>query len=227
MADRRHIVRSYSRELDLLRRSLVLMAGRVEVMIGQAVRSVMEGDISLAHQVIEEDKAVNRDELDIDAQCMQMIARWQPVAGDLRFITRTLKMVTDVERIGDLAVSICDRSVSLSVLPASPISPGIAQMGRQVQAMVHQVIDAFVEQDAAQARDVIALDDDVDELYHHLCRQQLQQMDGDPRVLERGILIQAIARHLERIGDHCTNIAEQVIYMVEGCDVRHPNSRLQ
>ena len=123
--ERRHIVRSYARELQELRRSLVLMAGRVEVMIGSAVRAVVESDPELARQVIEDDKAVNRDELDIDARCLQLLARWQPVASDLRFITLTLKMVTDLERIGDLAVSICDRSVDLSAHPPTPISPKI------------------------------------------------------------------------------------------------------
>lgn len=226
MTDRRHIVRSYSRELDELRRSLVLMAGRVEAMIGQAVRAVVEEDIALARQVIEDDKAVNRDELDIDARCLQLLARWQPVASDLRFITLTLKMVTDLERIGDLAVSICDRSVALSAHPSAPNSPKITQMGRLVRRMVQQAIEAFVLRDAELAQGVLEQDDEVDELYHSLFRQQLRLMDSDRHLVERGILIQAIAKHLERIGDHCTNLAEQVIYMVQGNDVRHPKSRL-
>lgn len=226
MTDRRHIVRSYSRELDELRRSLVLMAGRVEVMIGQAVRAVVEEDTDLARQVIEDDKAVNRDELDIDARCLQLLARWQPVASDLRFITLTLKMVTDLERIGDLAVSICDRSLDLASHPSAPISPKITRMGRAVRAMVQQAIEAFVQRDPVMARDVLEGDDEVDALYHALFRQQLDLMDADRHLVERGILIQAIAKHLERIGDHCTNLAEQVVYMVNGRDIRHPKSRL-
>lgn len=226
MTERRHIVRTYTRELEELRRSLVLMAGRVEVMIAQAVRAVVEEDNSLARQVIEDDKAVNRDELDIDARCLQLLARWQPVASDLRFITLTLKMVTDLERIGDLAVSICDRAVALSTHPSAPISPKIDRMGRAVRSMVHQAIEAFVQRDTEMAREVLSCDDEVDELYHSLFRQQLRLMDADRSLVERGILIQAIAKHLERIGDHCTNLAEQVVYMVDGSDPRHPKSRL-
>ena len=225
MIERRHIVRSYTRELEELRRSLVLMAGRVEDMIGSAVQAVVEEDTALARQVIEDDKAVNRDELDIDARCLQLLARWQPVASDLRFITLTLKMVTDLERIGDLAVNICDRVVELSSYPSAPISPRISRMGRCVRTMVRGAIEAFVQRDAALAAEVIDQDDEVDELYHTLFRQQLALMDAERRLVERGILIQSVAKYLERIGDHSTNLAEQVIFMVNGQDIRHPKSR--
>ena len=226
MIDKKHIVRSYTRELEELRRSLVLMAGRVEEMIGDAVLAIVEEDVERARRVIEADKAVNRDELDIDARCLQILARWQPMASDLRFITLTLKMVTDLERIGDLAVNICDRAVDLSGHPPAPISPKIARMGRYVQNMVRGAIEAFVQRDAALAAEVIDQDDEVDELYHALFRQQLTLMDSERRLVERGILIQSVAKYLERIGDHCTNLAEQVIFMVNGRDIRHPKSRL-
>ncbi|MEL6349043.1 MAG: phosphate signaling complex protein PhoU [Myxococcota bacterium] len=225
MEQRQHIVKSYTRELEELRRNLVLMAGRVEDMIGAAVRAVVEEDIDLARRVIAEDKLVNRAELDIDARCLQLLARWQPMASDLRVITLTLKMVTDLERIGDLAVNISNRALDMATQPSAPISPKISRMGRAVRAMVHSSIEAFVLRDPDLARQVIAKDDEVDELYHTLFRQQLRLMNQNATLVERGILLQSVAKYLERIGDHSTNLAEQVIHMVHGRDVRHPRSR--
>lgn len=218
---RAHTDREFENELRVLRQRLLAMAGWVEEMIANSVRSVVESDPQLARETIELDRNVNRAELETDELCMVILARRQPMASDLRFITLALKMVTDLERIGDLAVNISERALDLCRAPQLKPYHDIPQMAEVVQSMVHDAIDAFVKADANKAYDVIARDDTVDDLYGRAFRDLMAMMIRDPGAVERGIHVQSIAKFLERMADHSTNLAEQVIFMVKGKDVRH------
>jgi phosphate transport system protein len=222
---KRHTDREYEAELGQVRERLLIMAGRVEQMIADAIRAVGERDPELARATIAADNQVNRTEVETDELCMRVLARRQPMASDLRFITLALKMVTDLERIGDLAVNICERAIDLAGEARLDGVDALHTMATLVQSMVRDAIDAFVRADAALAEGVIARDDEVDEAYHTYFRAVLAGMTRDPASIERGIHVQSVAKWLERIGDHATNIAELVIFMVRGTDVRHPGKR--
>ena len=211
--------RTYAEELRIVRERLLRMAGRVEKMIEESMKALVERDAALAGATIMLDREVNQDEIDLDAwrSCWQAAA----LASDLRFIILTMKMVTDLERIADLAVNICERAIDLSI--KEPVGPyqNIPRMAVLVRTMIHDAIDSFVEQDVKKAQAVIALDDEVDELYHVVFRALLSVMRDDTALVHRGIKLQSVAKYLERIGDHATNLAEQIIHMIEGTDVRH------
>ncbi len=216
-----HTDRGFGQELQAVRVSLLRMAGRVEQMIGQAGRALIERDEVLAREVIDADQEVNRAEVEIDDRCLRILARRQPMASDLRFVTLAMKMVTNLERIADLAVNICERAVQL--LDASVVIPAdLPHMCRSVQGMVRDAIDAFVNRDGDKARAVIETDDVVDRYYHRIFEDLLLRMQSDPAQLHEWIHVQSVAKWLERMGDHSTNLAELVIFMVEGRDVRHP-----
>lgn len=217
----RHTDSEYETELLALRERLLLMAGRVERMIAAAIRALVEHNTVIARETIDADARVDRDEVQLDELCLRILARRQPVASDLRFVTLTLKMVTDIERIGDLAVNICERAIDLAAEP--PLKPyeDTPRMGELVQRMLCDAIDAFVTQDIDKARAVIERDAEIDALYTRVFRDVLAIMVNDPHSIERGIHVQSIAKWLERIGDHTTNLAEQVIFLVGGTDVRH------
>jgi phosphate transport system protein len=197
------------------------MAGHIEAMIESAVRALVERDVTLARRTIENDHKVNQAEIDIDELCLVILAKRQPMGSDLRFITLALKMVTDLERIGDLAVNICERAIDLSAEPPLGNYDDIIRTADLVQSMVRDAIDAFVHADDLKAQDVINRDDAVDELYHQIFRDILQMMMRDPNAIARGIHVQSVAKWLERIADHSTNLAEFVIFMVNGKDIRH------
>ena len=211
----------YETELRQLRERILLMAGKVEKMIAQSVQALVDRDIGLAEETIEADHQVNHDEIESDELCLIILAKRQPMALDLRFITLALKMVTDLERIGDLAVNIAERVVNLG----SELSPGphvdIPQMAVIVQSMIRDAIDAFVASDVEKAQDVVDRDDEVDELYTRVFRGLLEMMRDETEEVEHGMHIQSVAKVLERMADHCTNLAEQVIFMVKGKDIRH------
>jgi phosphate transport system protein len=218
---KRHTDREYESELGQVRERLLLMAGRVEEMIADAIRAVGERDPELARRTIASDAKVNRTEVETDELCLRVLARRHPLASDLRFITLSLKMVTDLERIGDLAVNICERAIDLAGEHRLEGFDALNHMAGLVQTMVHDAIDAFVNSDAELAQAVIDRDDEVDEAYHVYYRAVLAGMTRDPATIERGIHVQSVAKWLERIGDHATNLAELVIFMVKGTDVRH------
>jgi len=215
-----HTDRMYETELSQLREIILLMAGKVEKMIAQSVKALVERNIELAEKTIEMDHQVNYDEILSDELCLIILAKRQPMALDLRFITLALKMVTDLERIGDLAVNIAERVSDLgSELP--PISyVDIQRMASIGQSMIRDAIDAFVAGDVEKAQDVVDRDDEVDELYTRVFRELLDMMKDEANV-EHGMHIQSVAKVLERMADHCTNLAEQVIFMVKGKDIRH------
>jgi len=216
-----HTDREYAQQLDDLKQSLLTMASEVESMIADAVKALTTRDPELAQKTIENDNRVNQLELDTDQLCLVILAKRQPMASDLRFITLAFKMVTDLERIGDLAVNISERVVYLSAVP--PLGPyvDIPRMAELAISMVHDAIDAFVHEDVKKAKLVLARDDEIDDLYTAVFRDVLKIMKEDPSKLKRGIDIQSIAKWLERIGDHATNLAEQVIFLVKGRDIRH------
>jgi phosphate transport system protein len=213
----------YEAELRSLRQALIRMAGRVEEMIRAATQAYVDRDGQALAKVIEHDRKVNQSEIDIDEMCLALIANRRPEDAELRFITAAFKMVTDLERIGDLAVNVCERAAQLALLPM-PI-PGFAaeipRVGALVQQMVHDAINALIEADSALAQDVVKRDDEVDDLYHQIFRAVLARMIEDPDLVERGIHVQSVAKFLERIGDHATNLAEAVVLMVAGQDIRH------
>jgi len=216
-----HTDREYENELKKLRERLLRMAGRVEEMIADSVRALVEQDVALARRTIEADHLVDRAEVEVDELCLVILAKRQPMASDLRFITLSLKMVTDLERIGDLAVNICERAIDLD--QEAPLKPwvDVPRMANIVQGMVRDAIDAFVAGDAERAQSVVERDASLDELYTHVFRELLSTMLNDGSKVERGIHAQSVAKWLERMGDHATNLAEQVVFMVKGKDIRH------
>ena len=218
---RAHTDREYDNQLRQLRDRLLLMAGHTEAMIANAIRALVERDVTLARRTIETDHKVNQAEMDIDELCLVILAKRQPMGSDLRFLTLSLKMVTDLERIGDLAVNICERAIDLAAEPPLLNYEEIIRTADLVQSMVRDAIDAFVHSDDVKAQDVINRDDAVDELYHQIFRDVLQTMMRDPGNIERGIHVQSIAKWLERIADHSTNLAELVVFMINGKDIRH------
>ncbi len=218
---RAHTDRAYDHQLRQLRDTLLFMAGHIESMIASSIKSLIDRDLVLARRTIENDRKVNKIEVETDELCLLILARRQPMASDLRFITLALKMVTDLERIGDLAVNICERAIQLSSEPALGNYEDIQRTADLVQSMVRDAIDAFVQADAEKAQAVILRDVQVDELYHQVFRDILQVMLKDSLAIERGIHLQSVAKWLERIADHSTNLAELVVFMVKGQDIRH------
>lgn len=220
-----HTDKAFEAELTELREKLLTVGGIVEQAIVRSVRALAERDSSLAREVIEDDRRVNLLEVEIDELSIRMLALRQPAASDLRFITLALKIVTDLERIGDLAVNVAERAIQLN--DEAPIRPyvDIPRMATIAEEMLTKALDAFVAGDAAKARAVLAQDDEVDELYHAVFRELVELMTADSSITPRAMAILFIAKHLERIADHATNVAEMVIYFVEGRDVRHPRSR--
>ncbi len=218
---RTHTDREYDNQLRQLRDKLLLMAGHVEHMIAHAIQALVERDAKQAQQTIELDRKVDQAEIEIDELCLLLLAKRQPLASDLRFITLALKMVTDLERIGDSAVNICERAIELASAPPLWDYADLVRVSELVQGMVRDAIDAFVRGDARLAEDVIARDDRVDSAYHALFGQVLQLMLKNPAAVERGIHVQSVAKVLERIADHSTNLAEVVVFMLRGRDIRH------
>jgi phosphate transport system protein len=217
--------RHFEQELRQVRERLLEMGGRVEEMIGKATDALIERSPTLCSEVLEGDRRVDRMEILIDEACYSILVRHHPTAGDLRFLIAVMKIVNDLERIGDSAVNICQAVEHLNQEP--PLKPYIdlPRMSKLTAAMVRDALDALVRQDAAQAARVTEADDEVDTLYRHLFRELVGFMTEDPKTTRRAVHLLLVARNLERIADHATNIAEDVIYYVEGRDVRHPGQR--
>ena len=220
-----HTSRHYEMELVELKEKILFVGGMVEEMIGSAMRSLLDRDPELARQVIDSDPRVDVAELEVDHLCLNLLALRQPAASDLRFIATALKIVTDLERIGDLAVNIAERSIELNEEP--PLKPyiDIPRMASAAAGMVRQSLDAFVKRDPFLARQVLRSDAAVDELNVQLFRELLTYMIEEPKNVSRALRITFIAKYLERVADHATNIAQMVIFMCEGRDVRHPGAQ--
>ncbi|MBP6838478.1 MAG: phosphate signaling complex protein PhoU [Kofleriaceae bacterium] len=220
-----HTDRAYEAELRELKDGLLRMAGMVEEMIAEATQALVDGDLELARTTIGRDAAVNALEIETDEQALRLLAKRQPLASDLRTITLAMKMVTDLERIGDLAVNIGERVLAVAAAPPVHIATRLRRMSEVSQGMVRDAIDAFIAGDAARARLVFGRDQEVDDLYRELTMDLQREMVRDPQSIDRGVHLQACAKFLERVADHGTNLAEMVIYQVEGRDVRHSKAR--
>ncbi|MBL7685491.1 MAG: phosphate signaling complex protein PhoU [Deltaproteobacteria bacterium] len=216
-----HTSKSYEQELKDLREKLLLMGGKVESMIAQSVQSLIQSDAQLAKQSIKADLDVNRLEKEIDELCLNILALRQPTASDLRFIILCLKIVTDIERIGDLGVNIAERAVELTQEMQLKPYVHLPVLANMAQKMMKDALDAFVTRDVVLAETVFKNDDPVDELTHKIFDELLSLMKESPENISRAVRLTYVAKYLERIADHATNIAEMVIFMVRGEDVRH------
>jgi len=219
--EREHIIRQYDLELNEIREKLLEMGGKVEVMIANAMKSLVERDSALAEATIAFDHHINHMEVMIDEKCLQVLALRQPAARDLRFLTLALKIVTDLERIGDQCRNIAKRAKELNEEP--PLKPYIdlPRMAVAAATMVREALDAFVKGDAELALKVCKDDAFVDGLNDQIQRELLVFMMSDPTTISRAIKVNYISKCLERVADHATNVAEMVIFMVKGKDIRH------
>jgi len=213
--------RHFHEELDALKQTLLAMGALVEEQIRLTMRALVERDDWLAGRVIERDREVNAYDVEVDEKCVELLALHQPAAGDLRFLTTAMKIVTDLERIGDQAVNIAQRARELNQEPQLKPYIDLPRMAELAQTMVKESLDAFVSRDTGLARRVCGEDSAVDALNHQIFRELLTFMMEDPKTIPRAIRLILIARFLERVADHATNIAEMVIFMVDSKMVRH------
>ena len=214
-------IRHFAEELQQLKSRLLLMGGLAEERVSLSIRGLVDRDRDAIRQVIEGDEDVNQMQLEIDDRCFKLLALYQPMAIDLRTIVSAVKINSDLERVGDLAVNIGEAAERYVMHP--PVKPliDLPRMGHLAQRMLREALDAFVSGNIAAAREVLAQDDILDGLKDQIFRELLTYMLGDPHTIEGSIDLILISRHLERIGDHATNIAEDIIFIVEARDVRH------
>ncbi len=211
----------FQKELQELKQDLLKMAALVEGAINTAVQSLVKRDSDLAKKTFEGEEQINSMEIDIGDKCLKLLALRQPMAVDLRFITSSMKIITDLERMGDQAVNIAERAISLNQEPQLKPYIDIPQMAEIAQSMVKDVLDAFVNRDPKLARSVCQRDDMVDRLNDQVFRELLTYMDSDPQTITRAVHLMIVCRCLERIADHATNIAEHVIFLVDGRVIKH------
>jgi phosphate transport system protein len=203
---------------------LLLMAGTVEQHVAESIEALAEQDISTSQRLLGSDPPVNLLEMKCDDLCVKIIAQWQPVASDLRFIVAALKLTTDLERLGDLAVNIARRAVVLAKQPKLSPPIDLTSMAEVVRSMLRTALDGFVRRDVITAEAVFAQDDTVDAAFRDVSATLVARMKQDPEEVERAVDLLFIAKSLERIADHATNIAEGAIFIAEGRDVRHRSS---
>jgi phosphate transport system protein len=221
MPDRQHTSKHYDQQLRLLKDKLLLMSHQAEQMIADAIKALVDRRPTLAEEVITRDDTLDHLEVEIDTLCYEILALEQPVARDLRFIATALKIVRDIERIGDTAVNIAERARELIQEPELKRLIALPMMAEAAQRILKESLDAFVNEDAEEAERVIESDRPIDDLYEQIFRELLTYMIEDTRNISRAIKLIFIAKHLERVGDHSANIAEMVVFMVKGQDIRH------
>jgi phosphate transport system protein len=219
--EREHISRIYDTELYRVRENLLEMGGKVEMMINNAIKSLVERDSALAEQTIDFDHQINHLEVGIDEKCLHVIATRQPTARDLRFITLGLKIVTDLERIGDLCVGVAKRALELNQEPPLKTYIDLPRMAHWAAVMVKEALDAFVHSDDELALKVCNDNQFVTDLNEQVQRVLLTFMMEDPDTISHAIKINYISKSFEQIADHATKIAEMVIFMIKGKDIRH------
>lgn len=214
-------MRHFQEELDDLKNRLLEMSGLVESAVFRSVQTLVERDREQAQEVIKNERRINQMEIEIDDMATRLLALQQPMATDLRFLTAAIKINNDLERMGDLAVNIVERGLSL--MDHTPVSPliDIPHMARLAETMVRKSLDSFVRKDPDLARSVLSSDDAVDDLRDAVYHELIQTMQKHPNSTPQCVDLMFVARNLERIADHATNIAEDVLYLVEGIDVRH------
>lgn len=216
-----HTDKRYEEELKRLREEILYMGGLVEDQIQKAVKSLVDRDSELAQIIIERDHEVNRLDVEIDDLCIRLLALHQPAGKDLRFITTGLKITTDLERIGDMSVNLCERALELNQEPQLKPYIDIPRMARIAQRMIRESLDAFVREDTDLALKVCKDDEEIDQLNSQIFREVISFMIEDPHTINRAMKISSISKYLERMADHATNIAEMVIFMVKGKSIRH------
>jgi phosphate transport system protein len=226
--ERRHFERHhFEEELQILKNRLLNMGALVEERVHDATNALIERRLDTAERIITSDQDVNDLQIEIDERCLRLLALQQPMATDLRLITAAMKINADLERIGDQAVNIAEQAVRILAHP--PLKPMIdlPRMAQIAEKMTRESLDAFVRKDAKLARAILARDDEVDQLKDQVFRVLLTYMMADPGTIERALGLILVSRHLERIADHATNIAEDVIFVVEAKDVRHHHEERQ
>jgi phosphate transport system protein len=214
--------RYFDRHLGELQKKLIQMAATAELMIDHAIRVLTTRDLSQGESIPRQEEELNRLQLDIDDVVATLIATHQPVAADLRFLLAATRINSELERIGDLVVNITEAVPTIVTQPEIKPLIDIPRMAQLARKMVRESLHAFVRGDVLLAQTVIATDDQVDALKDQVMRELLGYMAADPSTIERAMALILISRHLERIADHSTNIAEDVIYVIQGRDVRHP-----
>jgi phosphate transport system protein len=215
------VERHFEKELAVLKEELLLMGGRAEAVVRKAVEALRRLDPVLAQEVLEADKVIDRMEIDVDDRCVRLLALQQPMARDLRFITAALKIVNDLERVGDHAVNIAQGTVRLSGQPLLKPLVDIPRMAELAGGMLHDALDAFVRQDAEAARRLCARDDEVDALNRQVFNDLVGYMVGDPQTVTRAMELILVARNLERVADLATNVAEEVVFIAEARVIKH------
>jgi phosphate transport system protein len=224
MSRRQHTSQHYESQLRQLKEQLLIMSNRAESAIRDAMRALVERKPSLAQEVIDSDDDIDQMEIAIDDLCLQTLALEQPVASDLRFLATVLKIVRDLERIGDTGVNISERVQELLSEPDERPLVDLPIMARRAQEIFRMSMDAFVNGDTSLAEQVIRNDAWLDEMYEQVFRELLTYMLEDPGTISRSLKYLFIAKGLERVGDHSANIAEMVVFLVRGQDIRHGTS---
>ena len=221
LEERPHTDRHYGDELKLLQSKVLEMGGFIEKQIASALTALVQRDDDLARLTIDRDHTVNRMDVEIDELCIRLLALHQPTARDLRLITTGLKITTDMERIGDMAVNVCERALELNREPQLKPFIDIPRMADVAQQMLRESLDAFVHENVDLALKVCRDDDIIDDLNGQLFRELLSYMMEDPKTVTRSIRLLFVSKYFERIADHATNIAEMVVFMVKGKSIRH------
>ena len=213
--------RHFVQEFEALKTQLLQMGGRAESIIGKAIEALKRRDPALAKIVIEDDRAIDRLEIEIEERCVELLALQQPLASDLRFITASMKISNDLERVGDHGVNIAGSAIKLSAEPELKPLVDIPRMATLAAGMLREALDTFVRRDADRARQLVKRDDEVDALNRQLFRELISYMIEDPRSITRAMELVLVARNLERVADLATNIAEEVVFIAEARIIKH------
>lgn len=212
---------NFERQLRIISEKVLRMGGMAEEAIGRSIRALIDRDSKLAAEVIATDSEIDRLELEIDDLCVEVLARHQPMARDLRFITTAMKITPDLERIADHAVNVSERVRELNQEPAFRMPVDMRGLAQRAQEMVRGALDAFVRHDAEAARSVIGMDNEVDDRLEHIFRVLLSHMMENPRVISRALRLTFIAKNFERVADQATNISEMIVYMIDAKVIKH------
>jgi phosphate transport system protein len=215
------------RDLERLEAHVIALSERVQDAVRTAVQSLKGGRFDLAALVIDGDAEIDRHEVEIEEECLKVLALHQPVAVDLRFITACLKIDNDLERVGDLAANIAERAADMTLLDTIPIPRELELMSEAAARMIRESLESFVRQDAELARKVLADDDEIDSFHRRIFESMIATMRAEPDRVEACLLMISVSRYLERIADHATNIAEDAYYLVKGEIIRHKARQLR
>jgi phosphate transport system protein len=227
MEERRMERHHFESDMQALKNRLLNMGALVEERVHRAIQALMDRNLGAAEDIARGDQEVNELQIEIDERCLRLFALQQPMASDLRLITAAMKINADLERIGDQAVNIAEQAIRILAHPPLKAIIDLPRMAEIAERMTRESLDAFVRKDAELARAILKRDDEVDELKDHVFRVLLTYMMADPGTIERALALILVSRHLERIADHATNIAEDVIFVVEAKDVRHHHEERQ